>query len=201
MTGHERFQRGWLRTSWDTCASMTRSSASCLDAASQISYSLYASYKKSPLPSTRHCTWPLSIWKRHSIVYPNVSWGRLFANSALRSGWCRSYWACMKIPEAVCVLVATWAKSSVWKCVFTKALAWAPYCSSLFWKPSSKCFVQDVPGKTCIQMTRLSSVNRWGTAREADHQKDRHPRKGTSGQHRQNQCPDIWAGSGCASEI
>ena len=41
-------------------------------------------------------------------------------------------------------------KRSMWKWVFTKALAWGPYCSSRFWKPSPKSFVQDVPGKLCI---------------------------------------------------
>ena len=132
--------------------------SSCLDAP-QMPYSLYANYKKRSMQSTRHCTWPLSIWKRHSIVYPDVSSGGLFANSALGSGWCGSYRACMK--EAQYVLVATWMKGSVWKCAFTKALAWAPYCSSWFWKPSPKSFVQDVPGKTCMQMTWSSWLYHW----------------------------------------
>ena len=109
----------------------------------------------------RHCTWPLSIWKRHSMVYPDMSSGGLFASSALMSGWCSSYRACMKTPEAVCVLVATWVKSSAWQWALTKALAWAPYCSSQFWKPSPRSFEQDVPGKTCMQMTWSSSLNRW----------------------------------------
>ena len=62
-------------------------------------------------------TWPLSIWKRHSIVYTDV---------------------------------------------FTKALGWAPYCSSRFWKLSPKFFVQDVPGKTCVQIIRSTShKNHW----------------------------------------
>ena len=30
-----------------------------------------------------------------------------------------------------------------------------------FWKPSAKSFVQDVPGKTCMQMTWSSYLNRW----------------------------------------
>ena len=42
----------------------------------------------------------------------HVSSGGLFASSALMSGWCDSYWACMKTQEAECVLVATWVK--VW---------------------------------------------------------------------------------------
>ena len=36
----------------------------------------------------------------------------------------------------------------------------SPYCSSSqFWKPKS--FLQDVPGKTCMQMTWWSSLNHW----------------------------------------
>ena len=77
------------------------------------------------------------------------------------NGWCDSYRACMKTPEPECELVATWVKSSVWKWAFTKALAGAPYCSSRFWKPSPRSFVQDVPGKTCMQTTWSSSLNSW----------------------------------------
>ena len=157
-------------------------------------YSLYASYKKSSLPSTRHCTWILLIWKRHSIVYTDVSSGLIFTSLALRSGWCSSYRACLKMPEADCVLVATWVKSSVWKWVFTKALAWAPYCSSWFWKPSAKSFEQDVPGKTLVIITEsLEELQKklipWKTIMER------------KGQHGQNQGPDIWAGAWCASEV
>ena len=36
--------------------------ATCLDAAPQMPYSLYTSYKKCSVPSTWNCTWPLSIW-------------------------------------------------------------------------------------------------------------------------------------------
>ena len=73
----------------------------------------------------------------------------------------------MKILEADCVLVANWVKISVWKWVFTKALSWAPYCSSWFCKPSHKSFVQDVPEKTCTQMTWSSSLNRWRNCRRS----------------------------------
>ena len=41
---------------------------------------------------------------------------------------CSSYKACMTMPEAECVLVATWVKSPVWK--FT--------CLSQSWKPSQE---------------------------------------------------------------
>ena len=54
----------------------------------------------------------------------------------------------MKTPD--CVMLATWVKSSLWKWAFTKALAWAPYCSSQFWKSSPRSFVQGVAGKTCM---------------------------------------------------
>ena len=39
------------------------------------------------MPS-RHCAWHLSSWKRHSIGYPDLSSGRLFANLVPKSGWC-----------------------------------------------------------------------------------------------------------------
>ena len=68
---------------------------SYLDAAPQTPYLLYANYTKSSLPSTRHCTWPFSIWKRHSIVYQDVSSGGVFASSPLRSDLCSSYRAYM----------------------------------------------------------------------------------------------------------
>ena len=71
------------------------------------------------MPSIRHCTWPLLIWKRHLIKYPEVSSAGLFASLAFMSGWCVSYRACIKTPEAECVLVKTWVKSSVWKWTFT----------------------------------------------------------------------------------
>ena len=88
-----------------------------------------------------------------------MSSGGLFTSSALMSGWCGSYRACMKMSEAECVLAATSVKSSVWKGVFTKALAWVPYCSSLFLKPSPRSFVQDVPRNTCMQKTWSSPQN------------------------------------------
>ena len=34
------------------------------------------------MPSTRQCAWPLVIWKRHLIVYPDMSSGGFFASSA-----------------------------------------------------------------------------------------------------------------------
>ena len=63
----------------------------------QMPYLLYASYKKNSMPSTRHCTWSFLMWKRHSIVCPDVSPCELFASLALRSGWFGSHRACMKI--------------------------------------------------------------------------------------------------------
>ena len=83
-------------------------------------------------------TWPFLIWKRHLIVYPDVWPGKLFVSLAIKSGWWASYRECMKMPESKCMLVATWEKNSVWKWEFTKALAWAPYCSSRYWKPFTK---------------------------------------------------------------
>ena len=113
------------------------------------------------MPSTIYCTWSLSICIRLSTVYPEVSSGRFFASSMLRSGWCNSCRTFMITWEADCLLVAIWLTSSVWKWMFTKALAWAPDCSSWFWKPPPKSFVHGVRGNTCKHMTRLSSLNRW----------------------------------------
>ena len=64
----------------------------------------------------------------------------------------------MKMTEAEC---GTSVMSSVWKWVFTKALAWAPYCSFRFWKPSPESFALDVFVKICMQMTWSSSLNPW----------------------------------------
>ena len=42
--------------------------------------------------------------ERHLNMYPDVSSGGLFASSALRSGWCASYRACVKCQkQSVCV--------------------------------------------------------------------------------------------------
>ena len=123
----------------------------------------------------------------------------------------------MKTPEAECVLLATWMKSSVWKC------AWAPYCSSWFWKPSPRSFAQAVPGKTCMQQTWSSSLKSLDELQQklipgkpACNERDfgstrAKPRSwylgrglmcfGSSGQHGQNQGPDIWAGAWCASGV
>ena len=91
------------------------------------------------------------------------------------------------MPEAERMLVATWVKSSVWKWVFTKVLARAPSCSSWFWEPSPKSFIQDVPGKTCMQMTWSSSLNHWRNwKRSWSPLEDQHRREGTLGQPGQN---------------
>ena len=68
---------------------------------------------------------------------------------------------CRNARSRVCVAVAIWVKTSMWKWEFTKVPAWALYCSSRFWKPFPKSFVQDVPGKACMQMTWSASLNRW----------------------------------------
>ena len=74
--------------------------------------------------STRHCTWPLSIWKKHS----NLSSGGLFTNLALKSDWCYSYRACMKMPEAECVwLQPEWSVKCESGCS-PRLLPEPPYC-------------------------------------------------------------------------
>ena len=70
-------------------------------------------FQKKFMPSIRHCTWPLLIWKRHSIVYPDVASGGLFASSVLMSGWCSSYRAWMKTPSRVHVRSNLSEESSV----------------------------------------------------------------------------------------
>ena len=133
----------------------------------------------------QHRTWPLSIWKKHYIVHPDVSSDGPCASSTSRSGCCSSYTAClcMKTPESEFVLVASWVKCSAWKWTFTKALGGGPNCSSRFWKPSPKSFIQRVPRKTCMKIIWSFShwINRW-TAREADPLDDQHGMTGTSGQ-------------------
>ena len=49
-------------------------------------------------------------WKTHSIVYPDVSSGGVLACSALRSGWCALYRACMKMPGAGCLFYCNLSK-------------------------------------------------------------------------------------------
>ena len=63
-----RFWRGWLRTS--LFVKMTYSLASSLDAAPLMPYALYASYKKSSMASTRHCAWPLTVWRKAFCSVP-----------------------------------------------------------------------------------------------------------------------------------
>ena len=77
----------------------------------------------------------------------------------------------MKMPEAECLLVATWVKSSVWKLASTKALAWAPYCSSQFWKPSPRSFVLDMIMSLGKPVCRWPGHHHWiagGITTEAD---------------------------------
>ena len=101
---------------------MTGSLASCLDPAPQTPYSfvIVPQLQESTMSSTKHCTWPLLSWKKHSVIYLDVSSRGLFANLASRSSWCGSHRTHIKMPEAEWVLVATWEMSSVWKWVFTK---------------------------------------------------------------------------------
>ena len=94
---------------------------------------LYTSYKKCSMPSTRCCTWPLPIWKSIRSCTQTCNLGSSQTQHWGVTG--AAHTEHVLKPEAKCVLVATWAKNSVWKWVFTKDLAWAPYCSSRFWKP------------------------------------------------------------------
>ena len=116
------------------------------------------------MSSTRHCTWPLLIQRRNSVVYSDVSSCTPLTSLwlILNSGWSGSYRECMKILVAKFVLVVTWLKSSVWKWVSTKSLAWAHYYSWWFWKPSAKSLIEDVPWETYLQVTWSSSLNRLG---------------------------------------
>ena len=103
------------------------------------------------------------------------------------SGWYDSCRAWMKTPEAECVWVVTCVECSVWKWAFTKVLAWAPYCSSWFWKPFPRSFVQNVPRKP---VCRLPGHHHWiatGITTAADPVEDQQGRKGTSSQHGQSQ--------------
>ena len=153
---------------------------SCLDAAPQKPYSLCASYKKSFMPSIRHCTWLLLIWKRHSYK--------------------GSHRACMKTSEAEYVLVATCAKGSVWKWVFP--LLFEP----LVFHHGSGNPLPEVSNRMSLgkHACRWPGHHHWiagGITPKADPLEDRHGRKGISGQREQNQGPDIWAVARHASEV
>ena len=128
-------------------------------------YSLFAGYMKSSIPSAGHCTWPSLIWKRHSIVYPDMLSVGLSESLALRSGWCRSNRACMKMPEAQCVLVASK------KLCVKVAVHQGPWLSPILFitvlGAQPKSFVQGMHGYTCMQMTWSSSVNRRGNCRRS----------------------------------
>ena len=108
---------------------------------------------------------------------------------------------CTITPEAACVLVTTWVNNSALKWAFTKSLAWAPYCWSQFLRPSPKSFIKDAPGKSCMHMSWLSSMNRQRNYKRADPLEDQQGRKRTSGQHGQNQSLDICARAWYASEV
>ena len=102
----------------------------------------------------------VSIWQRHSIVYPDVYLGSTSQAWFWGVAGVFLYRACMKMPEAECVLVITWVKSSLWKWEFTKAPARTLHCSWWFWKPSPKSFIHGFTRKTCMQMT-WSFLNHW----------------------------------------
>ena len=77
-----------------------------------------------------------------------------------RSGLC--YWCreCMQMHGAVSVLVRGTVKSLKWRMVFTKDQYSACCSSSLCLKPYHESSALGFPGKTCMLMTLLSSLNR-----------------------------------------
>ena len=136
---------------------------------------------------------------RHLIVYPQLC--HLVASSQAR------HWGVAGVThkepvgkwqkQSACLLQPEWRV----KWVFTKALAWALYYKVWFWKPSPNSFLQGVPGKTFMQMTRSSSLNRWGNYTQHGLSGRSTWQEGTFGQHGQIRGPDIWAGARCASEV
>ena len=88
---------------------MTYGLASCLDAAPQTPYSVYTNYKKSFMPSTRHCTWPFRHGK--GIRSCNYTYNLMGSSQAWR--WGVAHTGHVKIPEAECALVATCAERRV----------------------------------------------------------------------------------------
>ena len=84
---------------WQQLPSMTCILVPYLNSAPPIPYSLYTSYNKSSLPSTRHCTWPLFIWKLHSIMCTDMSSGGLFPSLVLRSVQSIPNKSCIKCQE------------------------------------------------------------------------------------------------------
>ena len=75
--------------------------------------------------------------KAFDRVPRRVIWsGRLFASLALWSGWCAPYRTCINTRTRMRVGCNQSEKFSV-KVGVHKGPAWAPYCSSRFWKPYS----------------------------------------------------------------
>ena len=103
--------------------------------------------------STRHCTWPLSIWKRHFIMYRDITWWALcklgieewlvlLIQSLYKNARSRVCFGC-NLGEVLSVKVG----------VLQGFCLNPPSVSSQSWKPSPRSFIQDVPGKTCMKMT------------------------------------------------
>ena len=65
---------------------------------------------------------------------------------------------CENVRSRECV-ACNLSESSVWKWVFSRALAWDTYCSSWFWKPSFKSSVGRVSRKSCMQMPWSPSMD------------------------------------------
>ena len=68
------------------------------------------------------------------------------------------------MPEAVCVLVAAWVKSSGWTWVFAKA---EPLLFITVLDTLSHEFRRGWPEKTCMQMNWLSSLDRWSKCKRS----------------------------------
>ena len=104
------------------------------------------------------------------------------------------------LPEAECVLIATWVKSSLWKLCSPRLLPGSPIDRGSG-SPFPRVLYRMSLGKPeCRWLGHHHSIA-GGTARDVEPLEDQYRRKGTSDQHRQNQGPDIWAGPQCFSNV
>ena len=185
---------------------MTCSLTSCLDTAPQTPYALYVKHKINSMPSTRNCTQPLLIWKRHSILYPDSQTCHLVGSLQVwrwgEAGMAHTkhVWKCRKL--SACCLQPEWRVQRESGC--SPSLLPKPpavHYSSRSPIPVPYSSIHDVPGKACVQMAWLSSLNSkrnckrsWSSGRPIPKERD-------FGSTWAKPRSWIWAGARCASEV
>ena len=165
---------------------MTYSLTSCLDTAPQTPFTLYVKHKINSMPSTRNCTQPLLIWKRHSIVYPDSRTCHLVGSLQVwhwgEAGMAHTkhVWKCRK--QSACCLQPQWRVQRESGC----SPSLLPEPPAVHYR--SGCPIPTVPYRMSLgkPVCRCPGYHHWivrGTTREADLLEDQYRRKGTLGQH------------------